>query len=104
MWLVLCIFIGLVTAVSANYVTGKRGGGLAFDAVLGVTGAYMAGFVFNRLARPGDDAVSVASLVVSVIGAAVVLAVSWLLTGRDGPVFWEGGGRGGKRERPQPRG
>lgn len=39
MWLVLCIFIGLATAVAANHVAGRRGVGLAFDAVLGVTGA-----------------------------------------------------------------
>lgn len=104
MWLVLCIFIGLATAVAANHVAGRRGVGLAFDAVLGVTGAYVAGFVFNRLVRPDGETVSVASLVASVVGAAAALAISWVLVGRDGPVFWESGGHGPKRDHPQPRG
>jgi uncharacterized membrane protein YeaQ/YmgE (transglycosylase-associated protein family) len=87
MWLLLCVFVGVAAAVTANYISGKRGVGLAFDAVLGITGAYVTGFVFNRLAGADGEAVSVAGLVVSVVGAAAILGVSWMLVGRDGPVF-----------------
>ena len=87
MWLLLCVFVGVAAAVTANHVSGKRGVGLAFDAVLGVTGAYMAGFVFNRLAGAASEAVSVLGLLVCAVGAAAILVISWVLVGRDGPAF-----------------
>jgi uncharacterized membrane protein YeaQ/YmgE (transglycosylase-associated protein family) len=50
--------------------------------VLGIVGALVGGFLFNRLGAAGVTGFNIYSMFVAVVGAVVVLVVYHLLTGR----------------------
>ena len=77
-WLVL----GLIAGFIASKIVNRSGEGLILDIVLGVVGAMVGGFLFTRFGAAGVTGLNIYSMVVSVIGAIVVLVVYHAVVGR----------------------
>src|SRR3954466_3160556 len=77
-WLVL----GLIAGFIASKVVNKTGEGLVLDIVLGVVGAIVGGWLFAAFGGAGVTRFNLYSMLVAVVGAAVVLVVYRLVTGR----------------------
>jgi uncharacterized membrane protein YeaQ/YmgE (transglycosylase-associated protein family) len=67
------IILGLVAGFIAAKIVNKQGEGWFGDIVLGVVGAVVGGWVFRLLGAHGVSGLNLYSLLVSVIGAVVVL-------------------------------
>lgn len=70
-WIVLGLLAGFIGSKLVN----KQGEGLFLDIVLGVVGAVVGGWLFNRFGATGVTGLNLYSLLVAVIGAIVVLLV-----------------------------
>jgi uncharacterized membrane protein YeaQ/YmgE (transglycosylase-associated protein family) len=70
-WIVLGLLAGFIGSKLVN----KRGEGLILDILLGVVGAVVGGWLFNRFGAAGVTGLNLYSLLVSVVGAIVVLVV-----------------------------
>jgi uncharacterized membrane protein YeaQ/YmgE (transglycosylase-associated protein family) len=70
-WLVL----GLIAGFIGSKIVNKRGDGLLLDIVLGIVGAVVGGWLFQTFGATGVTGLNLYSLLVSVIGAVVVLVV-----------------------------
>jgi uncharacterized membrane protein YeaQ/YmgE (transglycosylase-associated protein family) len=68
-WIVLCLVVGFI----ASKIVNKQGEGLLLDIVLGIVGAVVGGWLFGLLGAGGVSGVNLYSLLVSVVGAIVVL-------------------------------
>jgi len=53
--------------------------GLIEDVILGVIGAFVGGFIFNMFGQPGVTGFNLYSVVVAVIGAAVLIFLGRML-------------------------
>jgi uncharacterized membrane protein YeaQ/YmgE (transglycosylase-associated protein family) len=60
----------------------KTGDGLVIGIVLGIIGAVACGRLFNRFGMPGVTGLNIYSMLVSVVGAVVVLVIYHALTRR----------------------
>jgi len=69
------IVLGAIAGWLASMIINKEGQGLFLDIVLGIVGALVGGWIFAALGTAGVTGFNLWSLVVSVIGAVVVL---WL--------------------------
>ena len=76
------ILLGLVAGFLGSKIVNKTGEGVLLDIVLGIVGALVGGFLFNRFGQAGVSGVNLYSLVVATIGAIVVLVLYHALTGR----------------------
>lgn len=76
------IVLGLIAGFIASKMVNKTGEGMMLDILLGVVGAVVGGWLFHTFGMPGVSGVNLYSLVVAVIGAAVVLIVYHALTRR----------------------
>jgi uncharacterized membrane protein YeaQ/YmgE (transglycosylase-associated protein family) len=79
-WIVLGVIAGFIASKLVN----KSGSGLLLDLVLGVVGAVVGGFLFNQFGAAGVSGLNLYSLLVAVVGAAVVLVIYHAVTGRRG--------------------
>lgn len=70
-WLVL----GLIAGFIGSKIVNKSGDGLVIDLVLGILGAVVGGWLFNTFGAVGVTGLNLYSMLVSVIGAVVVLVV-----------------------------
>ena len=70
-WLVL----GLIAGFIASKIVNKTGAGFFLDIVLGVVGALVGGFVFTALGASGVTGFNLYSMIVSIIGAIIVLVI-----------------------------
>jgi uncharacterized membrane protein YeaQ/YmgE (transglycosylase-associated protein family) len=70
-WLVL----GLLAGFIANRLVSGSGGGVVIDMILGVVGAFVGGAVFHYFGHVGITGFNPWSILVSVIGAVLVLVV-----------------------------
>ena len=70
-WIVLWLIAGFVGSKLVN----KTGQGLILDIVLGIVGAIVGGWLFNQFGAVGVTGLNLYSLVVSVVGAVLVLVV-----------------------------
>lgn len=70
-WIVLGLLAGFIGSKLVN----KRGEGMLLDIVLGIVGAVVGGWLFNRLGATGVTGLNLYSLFVAVVGAMVVLVV-----------------------------
>ena len=66
----------------ASKIVNKSGEGVIVDIVLGVVGAVVGGWIFTTLGSTGVTGFNIYSIIVSVIGAIVVLVVYHLVFGR----------------------
>lgn len=69
------LLLGLVAGFIGSKIVNKRGEGLVVDIVLGIVGAIVGGWLFQTFGGMGVTGLNLYSLVVSVIGAIVVLVV-----------------------------
>ena len=68
------IILGLIAGFIASKIVNKSGSGLILDLVLGMVGAAVGGFIFSGLfGMSGVTGLNLWSIIVSVIGAAIVL-------------------------------
>jgi uncharacterized membrane protein YeaQ/YmgE (transglycosylase-associated protein family) len=69
------IVLGLIAGFIGSKLVDKTGQGALLDIVLGVVGAVVGGWLFNRFGAAGVTGLNLYSLLVAVIGAVVVLVV-----------------------------
>ena len=67
------IILGLIAGFTASKIVNRTGSGLILDLVLGMVGAAVGGFIFSGLfGMSGVTGLNLWSIIVSVIGAAIV--------------------------------
>jgi len=76
------ILLGLISGFIASKIVNRTGEGVLIDIVLGIVGALVGGFLFALVGARGVTGLNVWSLLVSVIGAVVVLAAYHAVTRR----------------------
>ncbi len=74
-WLV----VGLIAGVIANFITGS-GFGLVMSIILGIVGAIVGGFLGSLLFNVDVTGINPSSIVISVLGAIVVIVAARLFT------------------------
>ena len=70
-WIVLGLLAGFIGSKLVN----KRGEGVVLDVLLGVVGAIVGGWLFNRFGVAGVTGLNLYSLLVAVVGAVLVLVI-----------------------------
>ncbi len=78
------IVLGLVAGFIGSKLVNKSGEGVVLDIVLGIVGAVVGGFLFNAFGAAGVTGFNLWSILVSVIGAVVVLVAYHAIAGRRG--------------------
>ena len=74
-WIILGLVVGFVSSKLAN----QQGNGLLLDTLLGIVGAVVAGWLFNRIGLSGVTRMDLYSVLVAVIGALAALVVYHLV-------------------------
>jgi uncharacterized membrane protein YeaQ/YmgE (transglycosylase-associated protein family) len=69
------IVLGLVAGFIGSKLVNNTGEGLIMDIILGVVGAIVGGWLFNQFGASGVSGLNLYSLLVSVVGAVVVLVL-----------------------------
>ncbi|HTW64794.1 MAG TPA: GlsB/YeaQ/YmgE family stress response membrane protein [Bryobacteraceae bacterium] len=69
------IILGLLAGFIGSKLVNKRGEGLIVDILLGIVGAIVGGWLFNRFGGAGVTGLNLYSLLVAVVGSVVVLLV-----------------------------
>ncbi|HTT38699.1 MAG TPA: GlsB/YeaQ/YmgE family stress response membrane protein [Burkholderiales bacterium] len=69
------IVLGLVAGFIASKIVNKSGEGFILDIVLGVVGAVVGGWLFTSFGMPGVTGFNLYSVLVAVVGAALLLVV-----------------------------
>jgi uncharacterized membrane protein YeaQ/YmgE (transglycosylase-associated protein family) len=77
------IVLGLLAGFVASKLINKTGEGMLMDILLGIVGAVLGGWLFNRFGMPGVTGLNLYSLLVAVIGAAIFLVVYHALSRRS---------------------
>lgn len=84
MSLIIILVVGAVVGLVAGMIM-KTGGGIIFDIVVGIVGALIAGFLFGGGASILNSPLNIESILYSLVGAIILLAVYKLVTrGRGG--------------------
>ncbi|MBV1691532.1 GlsB/YeaQ/YmgE family stress response membrane protein [Novosphingobium sp. G106] len=81
MSLLIILLVGMLVGWLASVVTGT-GGGFIFDMVVGILGALVAGWLFGGGASFLTGAITLMSVVYSVVGAIILLLIVGLVRGR----------------------
>jgi uncharacterized membrane protein YeaQ/YmgE (transglycosylase-associated protein family) len=76
------IILGLIAGFIGSKIVNKSGQGMLMDIVLGIVGAIVGGVVFNFFGAAGVSGLNIYSLVVSIIGAVIVLWLYHAVSGR----------------------
>ncbi len=77
------IVVGLIAGVLAKWVMpGPDPGGIIVTILVGIAGAFVGGFIVQSLGGPGVTNVGITSILVSTLGAVLLLAVYRLVTRR----------------------
>jgi len=69
------ILLGLISGYLGSKIVNRRGQGIVIDILLGIVGALVGGWIFNQFGAAGVTGLNLYSLVVSVIGAILVLVI-----------------------------
>lgn len=69
------ILLGLVSGFIASHVVNHRGEGVILDALLGIVGAIIGGWIFHTLGHIGVTGLNLYSILVATTGAIVFLIV-----------------------------
>ena len=86
MSLVIILVVGALVGLVAGMLM-RTGGGLLFDIVVGIVGALIAGFLFGGGASIINAPLDLTSILYSLLGAIILLAVLKLFTrGRSGRI------------------
>ena len=73
--LLMWILLGLVAGFIASHLVNHRGEGVVLDVLLGVVGAMIGGFLWQRFGHVGVTGINIHSIVVATVGAIVFLIV-----------------------------
>jgi len=76
------IILGLISGFIASKIVNHSGEGVLLDIVLGIVGAFAGGWLFTTFGSHGVTGLDVWSVLVSIIGAVVVLLVYHTIVGR----------------------
>lgn len=77
------IVVGLIAGVLAKWVMpGPDPGGIIITILIGIAGAFVGGFIVQRLGGPELTNIGITSILVSTLGAVLLLAVYRLITRR----------------------
>jgi uncharacterized membrane protein YeaQ/YmgE (transglycosylase-associated protein family) len=76
------IVVGIIGGFIGSRVVRTHGQGLLGDLFLGVIGAVVGGWLFNQFGQSGVTGINVYSMLVSAVGAVVVLVAYHALRGR----------------------
>ena len=78
------IILGLIAGFIASKIVNRTGSGMVLDIVLGMVGAIVGGFIFSGLfGMSGVTGLNIWSIIVSVIGAIIVLWIYEKLLARS---------------------
>jgi uncharacterized membrane protein YeaQ/YmgE (transglycosylase-associated protein family) len=69
------IILGLISGFIGSKIVNKSGEGLFLDIILGIIGGVVGGWLMHFFGMAGVSGVNLYSIVVSVIGAIVVLSI-----------------------------
>lgn len=69
------VVLGLIAGFVGSKIVNKSGEGIVLDIVLGIVGAVLGGWLFNRFGASGVTGLNLYSLLVAVIGSVVLLVV-----------------------------
>ena len=69
------IVLGLLAGFIGSKIVNRRGEGMILDILLGIVGAIVGGWLFNKFGSSGVTGLNLYSLVVAVVGSVVVLLV-----------------------------
>ena len=77
------IDLGLLAGFIGSKLVNKTGEGVVLDIVLGIVGAVVGGFLFNRFEASGVTGLNIYSLFVAVIGAVLLLVAYHVIRRRN---------------------
>ena len=80
--LIIILVVGAVVGWLAGMIM-RSGGGLVFDIIVGIAGALIAGFIFGGGASILNAPLNIASILYSLLGAIILLAVVKLFRRRS---------------------
>jgi uncharacterized membrane protein YeaQ/YmgE (transglycosylase-associated protein family) len=69
------IILGLLAGFIGSKIVNKSGEGIVVDILLGIVGAVVGGWLFNRFGAAGVTGLNLYSLLVAVIGSVVFLVI-----------------------------
>ena len=69
------IVLGLIAGFIGSKIVNKSGEGVILDILLGIVGAVLGGWLFNRFGAPGVTGLNLYSLLVAVIGSVLFLVI-----------------------------
>jgi uncharacterized membrane protein YeaQ/YmgE (transglycosylase-associated protein family) len=76
--LIIILVVGAIVGWLAGMIM-KSGGGILFDIIIGIAGALLAGFLFGGGASIINAPLNIASILYSLLGAIILLAVVKLI-------------------------
>jgi uncharacterized membrane protein YeaQ/YmgE (transglycosylase-associated protein family) len=76
------IVLGLIAGFIASKLVSGSGQGILLNIALGIVGAVVGGYIFAAFGHTGVTGFNLSSMVVAIIGAAIVLWVYHAVTGR----------------------
>jgi uncharacterized membrane protein YeaQ/YmgE (transglycosylase-associated protein family) len=82
MGIIAWLIMGLIAGFIASKLVNKQGEGMLMDIVLGIVGAFVGGFVAHVLGFEGITGFNIYSILISVLGAVLVLVVYHALARR----------------------
>ena len=77
------IVLGLIAGFIASKIVSGSGQGLLLDIVLGIVGAVVGGYLFAALGATGVTGFNLWSMLVAIVGAALVLWIYHAVVGRQ---------------------
>jgi uncharacterized membrane protein YeaQ/YmgE (transglycosylase-associated protein family) len=75
------VVVGIMGGFIGSLIVNKRGQGIIGDLFLGVVGAVVAGWAFNRFGQAGVSGINLYSILISALGAIAILVVYHALRG-----------------------
>ena len=78
------IILGLISGFIASKLVNKSGSGILLDIVIGIIGAIVGGWIGAKLGVGGINGLTLWSIVLSVLGAVIVLMIYNAVSGRRG--------------------
>ncbi len=77
------IILGLISGFIGSKIVNKSGEGFFLDIVIGVIGAFVGGFLFEKFGGHGVTGLNFYSMGVAVVGSIVVLVIYRLIVGQN---------------------
>jgi uncharacterized membrane protein YeaQ/YmgE (transglycosylase-associated protein family) len=69
------VVLGLIAGFIGSKIVNKSGEGVLLDILLGIVGAVLGGWLFNRFGAAGVTGLNLYSLLVAVVGSVVFLVI-----------------------------